>query len=527
MIPDKMPANVYVSTHAGALYWVTCPSEENLSIELNVENADQTKLAKSDKLKLQTLDYISKPGEIRKPEKIRNDCVYFTVHEQEKDSTEPLTYMRVSARIIDLANILDVDTAEIEKAVYRGTLDRLITKRLAGALVSEEPVETPLEAPQPAVEASQIPEIACKIPTWDTGLYLHEYENIKKFYENNITALSSLKEPIHIRKGVKEGDYADQEKLPCSLVFIPQGPQKGLHVLLKTHTDLDELGKGSFNLVTVALHMDSGEPKAYRDGLAKSVRENEREANKELSDDRKHFVAGDFILYIGPFRARTDRECYETKGEMPRQENADKIGFIYDLMTTDLYGRFADPKSPVSETEMLQISLAYGKLIQTLVKRGFVHFDQKLENTSIGPDGKLRLCDFGYTVKIGSERRYCGTRGYVSPELLDARERKASIKADPKADVWQLGCVLADISGSELVYKYLGKHQGRGDLLESLDYDFEGPKGKKEKYLPERHNPNHIHYIIDKCLNADPDKRPTIDEVVEFLEKITPPGGTY
>ena len=44
---------------------------------------------------------------------------------------------------------------------------------------------------------------------------------------------------------------------------------------------------------------------------------------------------------------------------------------------------------------------------------------------------------------------------------------------------------------------------------------------------PEKDNPNHIHHIIAACLNRNPKKRITIDEVVKALEKITEPGGPF
>jgi Protein kinase domain len=384
-------------------------------------------------------------------------------------------------------------------------------------------------------------EVVCIPPTEDHGLSPKEYEYIKKFYETNIDKLG--KEPLHIRKGVSEADggFPGQDKLAFSLLFLPDdGPDKGLHVLLKTHREINPLGRGSTSEVTVTLHMDSGEESAFRVALADDVPENELEANKELSNDPQRYVAvWPPISYKGSYRARRGREKYATKHDMPRQLNADKIAFLYPLMD-DISDKL-DALPPVDNTkpkefprERLQISLASAKLVGNFAERGFVHRDLKLENTGVGKDGKLRLADFGFTVKAGQKVGYAGTPGYIAPELIIADGRGIEIEADPKMDVWSLGCMLADICGSEIVSEYLRPHDLQDELLAYLlmgdsfdvarEHSFDVAR---EQYLPHWEDPDHIHFIINKCLEFKPEKRPTAKQVAEFIKGLVPYEGTY
>jgi Protein kinase domain len=435
--------------------------------------------------------------------------VHFTVHERLGENPQKNSpYMRVTAKIEDLANFLQVGVEDIKKAVKEQSLDALIANSLAGA-----------------VEKQRTPRAAKVVPpNWKTGLSGDDYDCIKRFYKYNVKDLSLLKEPIHISK--HEKGYAGQQDLPYSLIFVPKGPQKGLLVLLKTHTELEELGVGGVNRATWALHMDSGEPRADRSAKRKHVPENEKEANRELSNDPRHFVTGQLVDYEGKYRKRGGRAANEPKDHIPQKEHVKKTAFICPIMVVNLYDILTDgePPSP-TDPDTLQIGLAYVKLIQILASRGFVHFDQKPSNVFIGSDGKLRLGDFGATVKVGSKRSYYGTPCYVAPELFRERHTGGSIKADPSADIWSMGCVLADICGSPLVNKYLRKHHLKDDLIKCFESgDFEDAK---EQYLPERHNPKHIHYIIDKCLSVDPKDRSTIEEAAASLKAITPHGGAY
>jgi serine/threonine protein kinase len=56
-------------------------------------------------------------------------------------------------------------------------------------------------------------------------------------------------------------------------------------------------------------------------------------------------------------------------------------------------------------------------------------------------DGKIKLCDFGLVVHIGTvDSAICGTPEYMAPERLSEKRFKAKI--DTAVDVWALGVLL-------------------------------------------------------------------------------------
>ncbi len=93
----------------------------------------------------------------------------------------------------------------------------------------------------------------------DFGLTQKEYNTICDIYKNKIDELKTLTEPTHIRKNSKN-------TLPRSLIYVPNGPRKGMYILCKTKGGVKEVGLGSFNLATKMLHIDTGQEKVFRNG---------------------------------------------------------------------------------------------------------------------------------------------------------------------------------------------------------------------------------------------------------------------
>ena len=74
--------------------------------------------------------------------------------------------------------------------------------------------------------------------------------------------------------------------------------------------------------------------------------------------------------------------------------------------------------------------------ISHMHERGIIHRDLKPENILLTRDFSVRLCDFGWAVKLSSQRRrrsVCGTVEYMAPEIYMAEMQTE------KTDVWALG----------------------------------------------------------------------------------------
>ncbi|GAA5805504.1 hypothetical protein HPULCUR_011021 [Helicostylum pulchrum] len=119
---------------------------------------------------------------------------------------------------------------------------------------------------------------------------------------------------------------------------------------------------------------------------------------------------------------------------------------------------------------------------------GYFHGDIKPENVLVGPNGEIKVADFGLCGHIGDNyHRPNGTQGYMAPEVLDS-----SKTFNESSDVWSLAMFM------RVVYNYPGK-------------DF-------------NNNPHISTYTkcMISCMNdMDPAKRPTITQILEkYLDDL-------
>merc|ERR1712032_472472 len=81
------------------------------------------------------------------------------------------------------------------------------------------------------------------------------------------------------------------------------------------------------------------------------------------------------------------------------------------------------------------------------------HRDLKTENIMIDPLKKVKIIDFGFSVRqkqLGRLSLFCGTPNYMSPELILKKEYMGG-----PSDVWALGVLLFRISSGR--FPFVGK----------------------------------------------------------------------
>ncbi|KAG6424696.1 hypothetical protein SASPL_115116 [Salvia splendens] len=97
----------------------------------------------------------------------------------------------------------------------------------------------------------------------------------------------------------------------------------------------------------------------------------------------------------------------------------------------------------IPEPQVRRYTKALLKGLHYIHKFGYVHCDLKPQNILLTSDGGVRIADFGLAKRAGGGGELRGTPLYMSPEMVAGSEQGAA------ADVWALGCVVAEMaSGS-------------------------------------------------------------------------------
>lgn len=164
-----------------------------------------------------------------------------------------------------------------------------------------------------------------------------------------------------------------------------------------------------------------------------------------------------------------------------------------DLLTYALKHMFK------SEYEKKKIIYNVLDAIRYLHSKGISHGDIKSENILLDCNYHPKLCDFGFcrTTKYAGDNSKNGTLYYAAPELFVKGRFESQ-----KVDIWAVGIMLYSLFELQFPFKD-GKQK---DIIKQI---LSGSLSIS-KSLDQR-----IRKIVEKCTNADPSKRPTIDEILQ------------
>jgi len=176
--------------------------------------------------------------------------------------------------------------------------------------------------------------------------------------------------------------------------------------------------------------------------------------------------------------------------------------------------------------------------LQYLHSNNIVHLDIKPSNILIKTDGttsdiKVALCDFSLSYNvIVDPLDICATRWYRPPEMFFGH-RYADIESAKRVDIWSLGCVLYEMAYNRTLFRgdtdtnqliHIFKLLGT-PTYESWPKVHELPKYKEYRHMPiwkagkiDLNVPKQFNDIIKACLRLDPEKRATIDEIIDILD---------
>ncbi|XP_076955081.1 serine/threonine-protein kinase 52-like [Bidens hawaiensis] len=162
---------------------------------------------------------------------------------------------------------------------------------------------------------------------------------------------------------------------------------------------------------------------------------------------------------------------------------------------------------------VIQLAMDLARGLSYLHSKKIVHRDVKAENMLLDAHRNLKIADFGVArVEAQNPRDMTGetgTLGYMAPEVLQGKPYNR------KCDVYSFGVCLWETYCCDLPYPFLSFSEVSSAVV-------------RHNLRPEipRCCPSSLASIMRKCWDANPDKRPEMDEIVKLLEAIdTSKGG--
>ncbi|XP_055831379.1 serine/threonine-protein kinase STY13-like [Solanum dulcamara] len=162
---------------------------------------------------------------------------------------------------------------------------------------------------------------------------------------------------------------------------------------------------------------------------------------------------------------------------------------------------------------VVQMALDLARGLSYLHTQKIVHRDVKTENMLLDKTRTVKIADFGVARVEASNPNdmtgETGTLGYMAPEVLNGNPYNR------KCDVYSFGICLWEIYCCDMPYPDLSFSEVTSAVV-------------RQNLRPEipRCCPSSLANVMKRCWDANPDKRPEMDEVVSMIEAIdTSKGG--
>ncbi|KAI8046585.1 putative mitogen-activated protein kinase kinase kinase 7-like isoform X1 [Drosophila gunungcola] len=151
------------------------------------------------------------------------------------------------------------------------------------------------------------------------------------------------------------------------------------------------------------------------------------------------------------------------------------------------------------------------------MERPVFHRDIKPQNLLLTNQFEnLKICDFGLATDMSNNKSDMrGTPRYMAPEVFKDK------KYTDKCDVYSLGIVIWEIMSRKRPYFHLENPENEFAILSAVEM------GERPKMDAVRSDCwNGIKHLIECCVDPDPDRRPSMQRIEEYLGDVCV-GGQY
>ena len=256
--------------------------------------------------------------------------------------------------------------------------------------------------------------------------------------------------------------------------------------LIKKYTKGKFLGKGGFAKCYEFTNMENNKVMAAKI-IPKATLKKSRHRQKLLSEIKIHRG----LTYVNI-----------VKFEHVFEDN-ENVYILLEMCTNQTLNDLCKRRKRLTEFEATYYIYQIVGALKYLQRNRVIHRDLKLGNLFLSDKLEIKLGDFGLAAKLDfdNEKRHtvCGTPNYLAPEVLSSKAGHGY-----EVDVWSLGVVLYAM--------VIGKPP-----FETPEVKMTYEKIKKVIYsFPEQISlSENVKNLITKIFNADPSKRPTLDQILE------------
>ena len=201
--------------------------------------------------------------------------------------------------------------------------------------------------------------------------------------------------------------------------------------------------------------------------------------------------------------------------------------FVMETLAGETLGHMIDVRrAELSAAEVAHLGLHLASAVRYLHAHGWLHLDLKPSNV-IAECGRAKLIDLSVARRPGPAHAGIGTLYYMAPE-----QARGGVLG-PAADVWGIGAVLFEAATGAPAFDdpdadtdepYESDELPTRDRFDERDYPQLATTARRADEL--RPAPRGLTDLIAACLDPEPERRPTVPELLARLQPLAGPAHT-